>query len=792
MSKISGYKLHFLNLGQSYDLHDSVSIGRMGQDLNLDMEGISFKHCSLFFQDGILSIKDHESAEGTFVNGNKISSEELVILFPEDKISIGVHPVSLSAIFEKVEEVIKPVTPSLPAMPSLPEQVAANTEGLPDLPKPRNVSLPEKSDLPPLPTNSLEKSNFNLATSESSGASGIDDQWQAQTDNYRDTEIREAFSGHDQTNTVQFSHTKEKKNFFGFLKRKNKNVVETDNNLPKAAPSSQKLSATQVSVDMDSTGLIDNSQFRQFKKERFQEEALKSGIIFPVRFLAFIIDVNLAIIVGYFFKSNGLEFSSLTSPIEGILSFLFGSKYSGFAFFIFVFVLLKIIFNIICRRSLGQLVSLVFVEKKKKANLRALGRSVLGFLLGPFMFFDVPAFVSRSTAKEVLLLSRFYSSSHLFSFLASIFFFLLTSFFAYYLPVMNSNKSQVENFEYKTVKFVENSGIADDLNASSYFNFSQPSIKKKFLYYPYFKTKKVKNVRQYFPLLRLYFAKPKVYVDFEKVDSFNLKDLLESARSTNPLFGVQYPDLNYFLDEVGFDKRAFLEQFKNLLNRSLDLNTGSVSEYLFKVGPFIKGYSDLKDSLSNLISRDIGEVGFFEIGGKNFLRIKSEDGKFSSENSREEYLLALEEEKGLIFRVLLDGLGSRKKQQTMEFYHSFLDRIFWGDNEFSSLTETIHGYEVIDYFLKPEKRDHTEEEHEKIHQFYFRLAKKIVQAKNDKLKKDFSDKIESFLKMLVGLNNMEQEKGTTQTKYSKLVENISKLLNAFKEENKEYFGVKVD
>jgi len=73
--------------GQTFDLTDRASIGRLREnDITLQDESVSRKHARLLVQAGRVLLRDLGSANGTFVNGQKIES---VVVGANDHIRIG-------------------------------------------------------------------------------------------------------------------------------------------------------------------------------------------------------------------------------------------------------------------------------------------------------------------------------------------------------------------------------------------------------------------------------------------------------------------------------------------------------------------------------------------------------------------------------------------------------------------------------------------------------------------------------------------------------------------------------
>ncbi len=71
-------------------LKRELVIGRRAScDITLDFENISSKHCALRFLNGIWSVRDLGSTNGTTVNGSRMSSEQSVM--PDEELGIAGH-----------------------------------------------------------------------------------------------------------------------------------------------------------------------------------------------------------------------------------------------------------------------------------------------------------------------------------------------------------------------------------------------------------------------------------------------------------------------------------------------------------------------------------------------------------------------------------------------------------------------------------------------------------------------------------------------------------------------------
>lgn len=72
-------------------LKDELTLGRRPtNDIQLDFENVSGKHCQLRYIKGIWHVRDLKSTNGTTVNGQKVTSGEHAIL-PDDEFGVSGH-----------------------------------------------------------------------------------------------------------------------------------------------------------------------------------------------------------------------------------------------------------------------------------------------------------------------------------------------------------------------------------------------------------------------------------------------------------------------------------------------------------------------------------------------------------------------------------------------------------------------------------------------------------------------------------------------------------------------------
>ena len=84
--------------GQRFELEGERTIGREGADIEIDDDQASRRHARIDIRDGVVTVEDLGSTNGTFVNGTKI--EALTPLPPGDTLKIGATTFALEAAAE--------------------------------------------------------------------------------------------------------------------------------------------------------------------------------------------------------------------------------------------------------------------------------------------------------------------------------------------------------------------------------------------------------------------------------------------------------------------------------------------------------------------------------------------------------------------------------------------------------------------------------------------------------------------------------------------------------------------
>src|SRR5688572_5090974 len=88
---IKVYELQLSNMEDTptYELRHQLSVGREVGNIVISDPSLSPRHATFMLQQQVVSVLDHGSIAGTFVNGNKIPAGKNIILEDTDVVKLG-------------------------------------------------------------------------------------------------------------------------------------------------------------------------------------------------------------------------------------------------------------------------------------------------------------------------------------------------------------------------------------------------------------------------------------------------------------------------------------------------------------------------------------------------------------------------------------------------------------------------------------------------------------------------------------------------------------------------------
>lgn len=122
-----------------------VLIGRAGDaPIRVDDEFVSRKHCEVYLQDGKVVLRDLQSHNGTFVNGQRITE---ILLASGDKLQIG----ETRMVFQLSAQMLPPAVPGQPPVRDV-DAIFRVTPSAPAAPMPSEtvrIPFPQSPIIPP-------------------------------------------------------------------------------------------------------------------------------------------------------------------------------------------------------------------------------------------------------------------------------------------------------------------------------------------------------------------------------------------------------------------------------------------------------------------------------------------------------------------------------------------------------------------------------------------------------------------------------------------------------------------
>lgn len=90
-ASVNAFYLQFPDLEGSptFELEETLTVGSEVGDVVLDADGIAPRHCTFYLNQDVVSIMDHGGQEGTFIGKKQIDSGRMIILLPNDKLTLG-------------------------------------------------------------------------------------------------------------------------------------------------------------------------------------------------------------------------------------------------------------------------------------------------------------------------------------------------------------------------------------------------------------------------------------------------------------------------------------------------------------------------------------------------------------------------------------------------------------------------------------------------------------------------------------------------------------------------------
>lgn len=755
------YFVQFSNLEDNpiYELNDSLSIGSEAGDVILDDPSLSPKHCTIFLNQGVVSVVDHNSQEGTFVSEHQIPPGKMVLLKDDDFIRAG--ELELDIVIQETEpsELMSAPdrpAPSLQAAPSLqPAPTGSNPEStqeiaVPDLDTPSTGGDELTLDDGAGDELSLDTPGDDLPADDLSAPMTLDKTGELDVpddlslDNAEDEALDDLSEGAE--DLPDEAPAEKKPGLFARLfKRKKKEVVEEEE-IVEEKPKEDKITVEKAKTPKLGLG---NRFGRGMAKSKMKakkdaadtaDEVEKSSANALSRTLAFGGDLLIAdaafiilepveksweyyqliteqIVANYdkFIKPH--VWTHIAPHIDKVPKMVWDLIKDGIPYIgvLYLFVALRIVANLGLGVSFGQF--LLGIRANGNAIWNRVGgalRVVLGVLLLPLVVLDFLVLFGKRSMKEAITFTRVQINSKLAFFGGILIGFPLMVAIFIISPMFKGGKLPPV-MALKADKAIVARPKSPASIISNYFKLKF-FIANKMPYTPYpsFELILKNGSKVVLPTINFYSQDIEESIKLTKYKSFRLAGLFKLAAQSDPLLEKKFPlikkyvsdpsQVNNSFKKIEFkakEKEQFNKEIKEYIAKAFSLDIKKLVDHVKEYGPFIKGYVDVRDELKRLSGIDaISEISIKKIGANNFL-ILAEYGQGAKAKIKVSYF-PLDASKAIVNQVSMSS-NAYEEKALEEFEAIIMANTEVLDNEVDKVSAESKGQmnavEIFDFYF---------------------------------------------------------------------------------------------
>ncbi len=627
----------------SRKISPKLTIGREVGELLIDNDSISPRHCTLLVSRDVVSIIDHSSEEGTFVNKKQLAAGKMFILNPKDKLKLG----KLTAKIEFKH------TPVIQAESEVEHELEVDDEFSED-------SLVH--EVAEMPTPNTEMLSLETPIEE-------EDEEEIESQPMSEREKQQEYSMMTSKGIILDQHRKEvlKKSAKSKVDIYQPEIDEEDDEVKGKTSFFSKLRFWKKK-EKKAKVVAASGKGKKVTKPKVVEPPATSGLI---RIVAFGLDTLFAMTL-HTIASPIEEFESLFISFPNTLKEIFDPVYQEYLkplvdqastsseviadiinmlgeseliklimpYFFFA-IALRMLTSLLFGLSLGQVVMgiKIFKESFFLKRIKGLVREFLGLITLPFIIFDIPTLFGKRSLKEVLTFSRIYTP-HPMGTNITIFFWIPVAILIYACaPVL-------EGFEAIEPIVVDTQGE----KRIEPWIYTRP-VSSEFLGVKFDQTENMKVVplidisikdKKKFRKYGLYFynveTKQSLSV-FKDKGNIKLLNLFREYKEENPLIWFYEPYIQEFVESMKLNNTSFKakidkqdinnisQEFRELLKNVFELDLVTLPNFLVEEGPFIKAHVNLKKRLESIFPHRVESLTFSNFGNFSGLLFTHDIGK---------------------------------------------------------------------------------------------------------------------------------------------------------------------
>tara|TARA_Y100000768_G_scaffold388926_1_gene388810 strand:- start:35643 stop:38192 length:2550 start_codon:yes stop_codon:yes gene_type:complete len=665
------------------ELVKKVTVGSEVGDLIIDDPSLSPRHCTFFINKNIVSLMDHSSSSGTFVNKRKIDPGKVFILNEKDKVKLGNVVLNIEQVEKEPE--IEEIADS--ESDELNEEFEDSTREIPQFTPMSEMTASQKLEVDEsieedvdeeLPTQAQKIDLNSVALSSNDTVtktlmrSKADDEF-----NFDGVDVEEEYLDADLLPEEIFEEHEQM-----FLQRKKgKGSKQADDDLEEEL------------ADLDKGGVFGKSKNPKVKsgngkkgKKKVKKARGEPSSSFLTRVFALVNDGLLCLIIleifyvykdfATFYENFYLDLWAIIQPyytqfvlpqyqnllkeipeVKNIVSSALElvDIQRALPFIIFV-LLLRLLSGLCFSVSLGQIIIGMratgpFIWKRIVYPIREL----LGIVFFPFLIFDLPALFGKRTFKEIILFSQYKTPRKGFTVVSALLFtpLLVIAFGMAPLvkgldvndPVLvSNNESPIISVKFDNAVYIQSLDMTLNLNDD-------------FAYLPVFEINTVKNKKILKTGVLVVALEQNGLIDFIKLKTFNLNDFYKDFVRNNILSEYFQPTMHAHVKGMALEsnkdfkksKPAYSqlgEESKQVLLDIFEFKMEDIVKFALKNGLVMSGFRDFREKFESLFDKNIKGLEGIDIGQHKGVMVELNAGRVSEYN-----YVVLGKEVGTIYKT---------------------------------------------------------------------------------------------------------------------------------------------
>ena len=731
LEKVAYITIPDVNGGVTRAIGAKLTIGSEVGELIIEDASMSARHCTFIRNRDVICLIDHSSVDGTFLNKKRLEPGRTFIIDESDKLQIGSFKAQLEFLEEPAEEDLLvaeiKVDDYIDNTAELSLTVESSEEVEPELEFDSEVAeVVESIDISKLDVEEVELDPKLLVRY------------------YNDTNEK-------MTHEVNMGAPEKpsRKRVRPSLKtRSEKKVVKYK---PGASGVTFRLLALGFDVIACLTILNIFYVFEDFKTHYASgAQLIKAYIIAPLEPLV-------------------IDFPEVFEIFTNIKQSAYFEQVGSFLILLLLF---RIITSIIFSVSFGSFIigMRAFGHRYLKRILAPI-REILGAVTWPFLFFDLPTFVSKRSFKEIITGTLVYTPSRLNS-IALVSFFLPVMVAALcFSPLIKGGElllpvtvkvldSKKTPWSYSNKVYSQFIGMTYDLSGN---NTTLPLFQVETVNKEVVTTYGLSFVNKDSGLI----------LDIRKIKDFSMLTLYEDFVKLNLLSKYFQPAIYSLVKDISVENDSFkrqdinkdqiISETQHIIHSIFSLRLENITKYIEKNGPILAGHREFREKIETLVSHPFKKLSLLDFGNESgvlFSHGAGYDNTFSYIN--------LGESESELFHLSGDISAPKFKLLTMP--------IEFGNKAATSRRDPISEF-ISNFVADPSVESF--ELAQQVYNRYFNVARAFLLTKNN----------DAVLALINNVKNITTALSRDKSKNQKLFLNLTELMDSLVKGNKAFFNI---